>query len=147
MTETAPTAEHPLSQHVPEKHIPPGTPELYADLLKRLRAWTPLPIREIVATLDRVLESPVPPPDRDLVYVHRQLRSWHERLGRIATADRRFPPAEGVLLLVQRGMAIGEEPIGGGVQVLGIVRRLASVVADLLDHVMLFHPLRDEDDE
>ncbi|MEU0382261.1 DUF6415 family natural product biosynthesis protein [Streptomyces cyaneofuscatus] len=145
--EVAPPAAHPLSRHVPTRHVPPGTPDDYKALVARLRAWTPLPVSEIVATLERTLESTAPPCDQELVYIHWQLRSWHERLSHIATADRRFPPTADVLRLAESGRAIGSEPIGGGTKALGVVRRLASTLLDLLDEVTSTQGLRvDQDD-
>ncbi|MYU02168.1 MULTISPECIES: hypothetical protein [unclassified Streptomyces] len=146
VTEAAPTTTHPLSRHRPEKHVPPGTREFYEDVAARLRAWQPLPVVEITATLDHVLESPHPPSDRELVYVHWQLRSWHKRLSTIALADRRFPPTAHACRLIQNGQTIGDLPIGDGTGELGTVRLLASTVLDLLDEVARTHGLRVDDD-
>ncbi|MFJ2225563.1 DUF6415 family natural product biosynthesis protein [Streptomyces anulatus] len=146
VVEAAPAA-HPLSVHVPEKHIPLRTAEFYKEIVARLRLWTPLPVEQILETLDQVLESPAPPPDRDLVHIHWELRSWHERLSTIATADRRFPPPADVLRLVHAGRAIGDEPIGDGAQALGPVRRLASTLSDLLDEIARTQGLRVEDED
>lgn len=147
VAETAPPAAHPLSLHVPEKHVPPGTQELYEELAARLRVWKPLPTGEILERLHHVLESPDPPAAEELVDVHRELRTWHERLSAIATADQRFPPIPDVLRLVDAGRAIGDEPIGDGTQALGPVRRLASTLSDLLDAVAITQGLRIEDDD
>ncbi|MFG3404107.1 DUF6415 family natural product biosynthesis protein [Streptomyces sp. NPDC048142] len=147
VVEAAPPKPHPLSVHVPEKHVPLRTPEFYADIVARLRLWKPLPVGTILDTLHQVLESPTPPPDRELVHVHWELRSWHERLSTIATADQRFPPPADVLRLVNAGRAIGDEPIGDGTQALGPVRRLASTLSDLLDEIARTQGLRVEDDE
>ncbi|MFJ8774474.1 hypothetical protein [Streptomyces microflavus] len=147
VTEAVPPAAHPLSLHTPEKHVPRGSREFYEDVVSRLRAWEPLPTGEITATLDRVLESPDPPFDRELVYVHWQLRSWHQRLSTIALADRRFPPTAEARWLVENGKVIGEVPIGDGTGVLGTVRLLASTLLSLLDEVARTQGLRvDEDD-
>ncbi|MFD5208736.1 DUF6415 family natural product biosynthesis protein [Streptomyces anulatus] len=145
--EAAPPAAHPLSVHVPEKHVPLRTPEFYAEVVARLGLWKPLPVEKILETLHQVLESPSPPPDRELVHVHWKLRSWHERLSAIATADRRFPPPADILRLVHAGRAIGDEPIGDGTQALGPVRRLASTLSDLLDEIARTQGLRVEDED
>lgn len=147
IVEAAPPAAHPLSVHVPEKHVPVRTPEFYAEVVARLRLWKPLPVGRILDTLHLVLESPARPLDRELVHVHWELRSWHERLSTIATADQRFPPPADVLRLVEAGRAIGDEPIGDGTQALGPVRRLASTLSDLLDAVVRTQGLRVEDEE
>ncbi|MEU3008013.1 hypothetical protein [Streptomyces sp. NPDC006863] len=146
VTEAAPTTTHPLSRHTPEKHVPPGTPEFYEDVAARLRAWQPLPIEEITATLDHVLESPHPPSDRELVYVHWRLRSWHKRLSTIALADRRFPPTAEARWLVENGKVIGGVPIGDGTGALGTVRLLASTLLSLLDEVARTQGLRVDED-
>lgn len=146
VTEAAPPAVHPLSLHTPEKHVPRGSREFYEDVVSRLRAWEPLPTVEITATLDRVLESPDPPSDRELVYVHWQLRSWHRRLSAIALADRRFPPTAEVRWLVENGKVIGEVPIGDGTGALGTVRLLASTLLSLLDEVARTQGLRVDED-
>lgn len=146
VTEAAPQAVHPLSLHTPERHVPPGTREFYEDVVARLRAWKPLPVGEITATLDRVLESPDPPSDRELVYVHWQLRSWHKRLSTIVLADRRFPPTAEACWLIENGKAIGDLRIGDGTWELGTVRRLASTLLDLLDEAARTHGLRVDDD-
>ncbi|MER6018841.1 MULTISPECIES: DUF6415 family natural product biosynthesis protein [Streptomyces] len=145
--DAAPPAACPLSVHVPEKHVPLRTPEFYAEVVARLRLWRPLPVGKILDTLHQVLESPVPPPDQKLVHVHWELRSWHEQLSTIATADQRFPPPSDVLRLVHAGKAIGDEPIGDGTQALGHVRRLASTLSDLLDEIARTQGLRVEDEE
>lgn len=147
VVEAAPPAAHPLSVHVPEKHVPLRTPEFYAEVVARLRLWRPLPVGKILDTLHHVLESPDPPPDEALVHVHWELRSWHERLSNIATADRRFPLPADVLRLIDTGRTIGDEPIGDGTQALGPVRRLASALSDLLDAVARTQGLRVEDDD
>ncbi|WP_404949029.1 hypothetical protein HFP70_35190 [Streptomyces sp. ARC14] len=146
VAEAAPPAVHPLSLHTPEKHVPPGTREFYEDVVARLRTWQPLPVGEIATTLDQVLESPDPPSDRELVYVHWQLRSWHGRLSTIALADRRFPPTPEACWLIENGKAIGDLPIGDGTGGLGTVRLLASTLLDLLDEVARTHGLRVDDD-
>ncbi|MFI1226076.1 MULTISPECIES: DUF6415 family natural product biosynthesis protein [unclassified Streptomyces] len=149
VVEAALPAAHPLSVRVPEKHVPLRTPEFYEEVVARLRLWKPLPVGMILETLHQVLESPAPPPDRELVHVHWKLRSWHQRLSTIATADRRFPPPADILRLIHAGRAIGDEPIGDGTQSLGQVRRLASTLSDLLDEIARTQGLRveDEDDE
>ncbi|MCA1269597.1 hypothetical protein LCE32_05890 [Streptomyces sp. 7G] len=136
-------AAHPLSCHIPERHVPPGTQELYEAVIAGLKTWTPVPVGEIVATLDRVLESPEPPLDRELVYIHWQLRSWYARLSTIATADARCPGS--VLRLVESGREIGLDAIGDGTGALGTVRRLATALSALLDEVVHRHGLRVDD--
>ncbi|MFB7299180.1 DUF6415 family natural product biosynthesis protein [Streptomyces rubiginosohelvolus] len=98
---------------------------------------------EIVSTLDRVLESLEPPVDRELVYIHWQLRSWHARLSTIANADVRCPGY--VRRLIESGRDIGLEPIGDGTGALGTVRRLATALSALLDEVVHRHGLRVDD--
>ncbi|MFD3815140.1 DUF6415 family natural product biosynthesis protein [Streptomyces rubiginosohelvolus] len=142
----APVPAYPLSSLIPEKHVPQHSQEFYAEVVARLRLWTPLPVGQIIATLEQVLESPDPPPAAELVYLHWVMRSWHERLSSIATADRRFPPSTGVLRLVKAGRAVGDEPIGDGTQALGPVRRLASTLSDLLDEMANTQGLRVDDD-
>lgn len=144
MTRGAAVAAHPLSCHVPERHVPAGTRELYEAVIAGLETWTPVPVGEIVAVLDRVLESPEPPLDRELVYIHWQLRSWHARLSTIATADVRCLAS--VFRLVESGREIGLDPIGDGTGALGTVRRLATALSALLDEVVHRHGLRTDDD-
>ncbi|MFF8432841.1 DUF6415 family natural product biosynthesis protein [Streptomyces bacillaris] len=143
--ETGPETAHPLSRHVPERHVPPGSAEFYADVLERLRAWEPLPVSEIRRTLNRVLESPVP--EHEVAYLSWRLRSWHQRLSTIATADGRYPPNARDVLLIRAGKVIGDEQGGDSSVALDRLRQLAKITSELLARVATAHRLRDPADE
>ncbi|MET9208810.1 DUF6415 family natural product biosynthesis protein [Streptomyces bacillaris] len=110
----------------------------------RLRAWEPRPVSEVRRALDRVLGSPVP--EQEVAYPSWRLRSWHQRLSTIATADRWYPPNARTVLLTRAGKVIGDEQGGGSSAALGRLCRLAKMTSELLARVVAAHRFVDPAD-
>ncbi|MER5985734.1 DUF6415 family natural product biosynthesis protein [Streptomyces sp. NPDC001787] len=72
----------------------------------------------------------------DVATTTARLRGWHQRLATIATADPRHPPGPETHRLIACGQCLREEPLSDDGPTLGLIRRLALAVSDLIDQIM-----------
>ncbi|MET9669635.1 DUF6415 family natural product biosynthesis protein [Streptomyces sp. NPDC006475] len=124
----------------PERRVGEWTPPLDADALRlvlaRMTAWEPFDIDEIFDDLDTVIGNQPPPADTTTALVER-LRSHLKRLSDIAVADAQYPPTGEMVGLIERGLPIRAEPTPAGHRgVVGLARRLAFVISDLVEKLI-----------
>lgn len=65
-----------------------------------------------------------------MAYLSWRLRSWHQRLSTIATADRRHPPNAWTVLPIRAGKVIGDEQSGGSSAALDRLCRLPKITSN-----------------
>lgn len=116
------------------------TPPLNADglrlVLERFRAWKPLDIEEVFDDLDAAIGNHLPPATTTVALIDR-LREHLKQLSDITVADDRFPPTTEMTRLVQRGRPPREECAPAAHrQAVGLARRLAFVIADLIEELL-----------
>ncbi|MDI7789210.1 MULTISPECIES: DUF6415 family natural product biosynthesis protein [Streptomyces] len=140
----------PTGPHAAPSHGPASTSHEHLEPLRdrgpsdRLRSHQGGPVSEVRRALDRVLGSPVP--EQEVAYPSWRLRSWHQLLSTIATADRWYPPNARTVLLTRAGKVLGDEQGGGSSAALGRLCRLAKITSELLARVVAAHRFVDPAD-
>ncbi|MFF1714632.1 DUF6415 family natural product biosynthesis protein [Streptomyces sp. NPDC058268] len=123
--------------------VPPWAPPLRSEelrfVLDRITAWTPLDVEAVFDDLDAALGHQAPPPAAAAALVER-LHGHLKRLRDIAAAH--FPVE--MEILVERGRAIRDEPLPADHQeAVGLTRRLAFVVSDLVEALIEARCIKD----
>lgn len=124
----------------PERQVGKWTPPLDADALRlvlaRMTAWKPFDVEEIFNDLDTAIGDQPPPADTTAALVER-LRSHLKQLSDIAVADAQYPPNGEMVALIELGLPMRAEPTPAEHQhVVGLARRLAFVISDLVEKLI-----------
>lgn len=124
-----------------QRDVPKWEPPLDADALRfvlaRAKAWKPLDVEEIFDDLDTAIGNQPPPLATTAALVER-LRGHLKQLSDITVVEeKKYPPTEEMVLLVERGRPIREEPTPTDqAQAVGLARRLAFVTSDLVEELI-----------
>lgn len=133
MTVTFPT---PLAAELDTRWSPPLDSAALATVLARLHAWTPLDVEVIFDDLDTVIGDQTPA-EAETPQVLSAMRHHLARLSAIAVADPKFPPTEAMVRLIGRGRLAHKERLPADRrQALGLARRTAFVLSDLIDELI-----------
>lgn len=124
---------------------PPLTAEELGRVLEKMRTWQPLRLAAIFDDLDQVLGEQRPATD-DLYEIGDRLRGALVRLGSIAIADPGHRPGTETLVLVEHGHALRDEDMSGTYwQNLGLARRMAWTISDLIERMIDERHIKDDD--
>ncbi|MFI9040886.1 DUF6415 family natural product biosynthesis protein [Streptomyces sp. NPDC053726] len=149
----------PLTTLVPKANVVPThcdgpddagwTPPLDADglkyVLERITAWKPLDVGAIFDDLDTAIGNQSPPVATTVPLVER-LRGHLASLSDIAVADPKFPPTDVMVQLIERGRPMRKEHIRADrKQTIGLARRLAFVLSDLVEELIEARYIKDDE--
>ncbi|MFF1420617.1 DUF6415 family natural product biosynthesis protein [Streptomyces sp. NPDC058280] len=154
-----------------DPNVPKWEPPLSVDALKRvlerITAWTPLNVEAIFDDLDTAIGYEVEAPGRakrvptvlrsvwrgtrsapspPVVELVERLRGHLARLSAIAVADPAYPPTDVMAQLVERGSPMRDASLlpADRQQAVGLARRLAFVIADLVDVLITARYIKDD---
>ncbi|GGV62942.1 hypothetical protein GCM10010277_68670 [Streptomyces longisporoflavus] len=147
----SPTALVPENSVVPPwpyepsapKWAPPFDTDKLRFVLERLVGYTPLSVEAIFDDLDTAVGNQTPPPAAATALVER-LHGHLRRLSDIAVAHSTHTSPAEIARLIERGRLLRDEPLPSGRQeTVGLARRLAFVVADLVEVLIESRSIKD----
>ncbi|MCP9945992.1 DUF6415 family natural product biosynthesis protein [Streptomyces somaliensis] len=107
-----------------------------SSVLERIKNWKPLDVEAVFDDLDTVIGNQPPPIATTDALINR-LRSHLKQLSDITVADEKFPPTAEMVQLVERGRSLRDERTPADHQrAVGLARRLAFVISDLIEELI-----------